>query len=330
VITTRAAAALPSGFTRDILTAAIWFGLVTGLGEGIGLWALQHAGWLRGPFTFLGSSLEILWIAVLVDLLVFCAMGLVLSLVSWFLPRLSVLGLPFFLFTCLASFDWLAMPLVGRIQIWAVPILAAGLAIQVFRWFRRHQLAVERFWRKSIPWLGAFALLEFLAVQGGFWLHERVGATKISTTASSLPNALAIVVDTLRADHLSSYGYGRPFFPFHQAERRELRTLQLPTAWMDNQLFGLRQHNPGDRYEILKALADRVLEQKGCLLVDLHNYVFDDALFPGWARTYRQLWEDLASRNSFWFATSGELAEHWSGRYAALLGASQGLKEGLP
>jgi hypothetical protein len=154
-------------------------------------------------------------------------------------------------------------------------------------------------------------------VEGTLLLHEQVGLKYDSSLV-----------------HDRYVGWRRglscPFFPFHQAERRELRTLQLPTAWMDNQLFGLRQHNPGDRYEILKALADRVLEQKGCLLVDLHNYVFDDALFPGWARTYRQLWEDLASRNSFWFATSGELAEHWSGRYAALLGASQGLKEGLP
>ncbi len=121
-------------------------------------------------------------------------------------------------------------------------------------------------------------------------------------------------------------GLSWPFFPFHQALRRELKTLQLPTMWMDNQLFGHRLDNPGgDRSELLRGLADRVREQGGCALIDIHDYVFDDVLFPGWADTYRDLWEYVASLSSTWIATPAEVANHWASRDAAIRRASRGL-----
>ncbi len=120
----------------------------------------------------------------------------------------------------------------------------------------------------------------------------------------------------------------QPFFPFHQAERRELRTLQVPIAWMDDQLFSHQADNPGSRHENLQALADQAAEYGGCLLIDIHNYVFDEALFPGWADTYRRLWQYLLDRGDFWFATPSEISAHWIGRHKALVQASFGLEEG--
>jgi hypothetical protein len=122
-------------------------------------------------------------------------------------------------------------------------------------------------------------------------------------------------------------GLSWPFFPFHQKERRELKTLQIPTAWMDDQLFGYRRDNPGDALEILRALADTVAEQGGCLLIDVHSYVFDDALFPGWAKAYRWLWEYLIARSDFWIDTPGQIARHWNQRHCSINRASQGLTE---
>jgi hypothetical protein len=119
-----------------------------------------------------------------------------------------------------------------------------------------------------------------------------------------------------------------PFFPFHQRERRQLKTLQVPTGWMDDQLFGQRAYNPGEPRAILHSLAGRVAEQGGCLLIDVHDYVFDAALFPGWAQAYRELWEELVDRGDFWIDTPGRIAEHWSARYAMLTQASRGLVEG--
>jgi len=121
----------------------------------------------------------------------------------------------------------------------------------------------------------------------------------------------------------------QPFFPFHQAERRELRTLQLPLAWMDDQLFGQRAYNPGDRMALLQDLADRAARLGGSLVIDVHEYVWDDALFPDWARTYRGLLEYLRERGDFWLATPAEIAQHWAARYTALVRASRGLRKGM-
>jgi hypothetical protein len=121
-----------------------------------------------------------------------------------------------------------------------------------------------------------------------------------------------------------------PFFPFHQGERRELGVLQMSVAWVDDQLFGHRRDNPGDRLELLRVLADETARQGGCLVVDVHDYVFDRVLFPGWAETYRSLLEDLLSRSEFWLAKPSEVADWWIRRHARIVAASQGLSGDSP
>jgi arylsulfatase A-like enzyme len=202
-----------SASAKDLLITAAWFGLVTGLVEGIALWGLQQIGWLSGSLTFLGFSAEVVWIATLFDLLVYCALGLALALAAWLVPQLPVTRVSVILFAFLTFYDWLALPLAGRVRIWAVPVPAIGLTIQFGRWFHKHQHAAVRFWRKSVPWLSALALLALVGIQGGFWLAERIGVARLPTAASDLPNILVIVVDTLRADHVSGYGYERPTTP---------------------------------------------------------------------------------------------------------------------
>lgn len=120
-------------------------------------------------------------------------------------------------------------------------------------------------------------------------------------------------------------GLSWPFYPFHQKQRRELRTLQISTAWMDDQLFGHRRHNPGDRLAVLKGLADTAADQGGCLHVDVHDYVYDEVLFPAWAKTYRELLEYLVGRSDFWIDTPGAIADHWISRCEAIRQASRGL-----
>src|SRR5690348_2218755 len=44
-------------------------------------------------------------------------------------------------------------------------------------------------------------------------LHERRETAKLPVASANTPNVLVIVVDTLRADHLSTYGYTRPTSP---------------------------------------------------------------------------------------------------------------------
>ena len=150
------------------------------------------------------------------------------------------------------------------------------------------------------------------------WMHEQIGLEYDSS---------------LVFDHFLGWRRGllHPFFPFHPRLRRELATLQLPPAWMDDQLFQFRAYNQvrPTRLETLKLLAERVACQGGCLTVDIHDYVYDDHLFPGWRQTYQDLLHYLQERGDYWFATPLEIARHWAGRYRQILDLSQGLKEGL-
>jgi hypothetical protein len=120
-------------------------------------------------------------------------------------------------------------------------------------------------------------------------------------------------------------GLSWPFFPFHQALRRELKTLQITTTWMDNQLFGHHSENPGDPTEILQGLADTALEQGGCICLNIHDYVYDDVLFPGWRKAYTDLLGYLSAHSDIWIVPPREIAEHWITRGGAVRAASDGL-----
>lgn len=116
-----------------------------------------------------------------------------------------------------------------------------------------------------------------------------------------------------------------PFFPFGKNERRAIDTLQLPTAWMDDQFFGHKRDNPGEPKDVLKQLVDRTRKQGGCLVLDVHDYVFDSTLFPGWSDLYFWLLQLLVSRGDFWIDTPAQIARHWTQRYRSISGASKGL-----
>ncbi len=116
-----------------------------------------------------------------------------------------------------------------------------------------------------------------------------------------------------------------PFFPYDPVRRGRLNTLQMPTAWMDDHLFGSHRYNPGDPSRLLRELADTVVAHGGCLLVDVHDYVFDEVLFPGWARLYEELLSDLG-RRELWLTTPKDIAGHWRARFTSLYRESRWLE----
>jgi hypothetical protein len=146
-------------------------------------------------------------------------------------------------------------------------------------------------------------------------LHEQVGLSYDSTLGNER--------------HLGwRNGLSLPFFPFHQGLRREIGTLQLPFAWMDAHLFHYRAENPGEPGALLEDLVARTAAQHGLLVVNVHDYVFDDALFPGWSSTYAGLVQHLSERGDFWIDTPRAIAQHWRSRAEAIAAASKGLDRG--
>lgn len=194
---------------KKTLTLAIAFGLITGLVESLLLLGLHRAGLLTWRLANRAIWYETLWIAPLVDVVLFALVGGFFALTGRVFSLLPIRKIAWFSFTLLAVFDWLFIILFGKISFIAIIILAVGISIQVFVLITKHEGVVSSKLEKTIPWLVGIALLLLIAIQGGGWLNEKIKTAKLPEARPDTPNVIVIVVDTLRADHLSSYGYER-------------------------------------------------------------------------------------------------------------------------
>src|SRR5690606_17098876 len=189
------------------LVAAAWFGLMAGLLEGAGLLALQRLGRANGVW------FEILWVSPVFDVVVFGLVGAVPAAARFLAPRLPAFRIAVFAFAFLTSAIWLGILLPWQVHTVALLILALGFGAAFMRWLAPRQHKVLDFWRRSLPAAAALAVLAFVGVEGTGWLRERIAEARLAEPAGSAPSILVIVVDALRADHVSAYGYARETSP---------------------------------------------------------------------------------------------------------------------
>jgi arylsulfatase A-like enzyme len=194
----------------DVLVCAASLALVTGLVEGTVLWALQQFQSENWAIAHIGVSAEILWISPIFNLLLFTSVGLIV-LAAARVCRRDATTAAMLIFSSLMFIDWLILP--ARIGIAGVLSLGIGIAVCTNRLVRQHQFILRLFCRKSLPWLASVTAVLFLVVQIGNWIRERQALAALPPAKTSAPNVLIVVVDTLRSDHLSSYGYKRQTSP---------------------------------------------------------------------------------------------------------------------
>jgi arylsulfatase A-like enzyme len=195
----------------SFLLLAIWFAIIAGLVEGVCLLLFQRINWARwGPT--LHVSEPIIWISPIVDLTLFCVLTLALWTAGRLVPKLRRLRAVMALLTALTLYDWLTV--TARLSHLSCLLLAAGVGVALSRWVAKHETATLKFVRRTFPLVAGAGVLAFAGIQGGHWLLEARAVSKLpAAVAADAPNVLVIVVDTLRADHLSSYGYARPTSP---------------------------------------------------------------------------------------------------------------------
>ncbi len=199
-----------------------------------------------------------------------------------------------------------------------IGLQASYLAFQDIKQFEREKALLEEMSRAPVRGnRHHYWHLNPQLPEDTLWMHEKLGFEYDSS---------------LIHDHYLGWrrGLSHPFFPFHPGLRRQLRTLQIPPAWMDDQLFTFGRYNRirPEPLETLKIIADRVAEQGGCLSLDVHEYVYDEQLFPGWRETYRGLLIYLKDRGDFWFETPLMISCHWRNRYCQIRSISYGLDQG--
>ncbi len=206
----RPALELPLG-SGWALAISVWFGLIAGLLE-LGLTFAQK------PFIdpspgFFRMNRHMVWSVPTVNLALFGLCGLVVALAVRVAPRLGVRGvvaLPIFLavLTVLLSFRWL--------HVLACLILACVVAFRLTRRIGANLAVFRRLVRSSMPAL-AVAVAGLLVVPAGTRLlgdrRAPAGSARGAAAMADAPNVVLVVLDTVRADHLSLHGYGRDTSP---------------------------------------------------------------------------------------------------------------------
>jgi len=196
--------------SRTIFALTAWFAIITGFVEAAGLELFQKINWANWGHTAHVSP-KIFWLAPLWNLAFFLPLAAVLILFGRFVHRLQIERVVIFVLALLMFYDWLALPerLVHRSAL----ILAVGLATVVVRACGKHETRFLNFAWASLPWLAAAFVLAWAGIQGGGKLREEIALKQLPAAAPGAPNVAVIVIDTLRADHLSAQGYTRVTSP---------------------------------------------------------------------------------------------------------------------
>lgn len=193
----------------DILRYSIWFGLLTGLVEGVLLLVFQRFELLKGQITYLGSGWQVLWVAPVFDLLLFLGGGVILAVFAQFIPQVWAKRLALFTLSFLLAFSWVGAYLSGRLSPVATGILAAGVGYQLSLTLFEREKKFAPFVRRTAKGFAVLTLALLIVIQGGYWIGEQMAVRNLPQAEESAPNVLLIVMDTLRADHLSLQGYER-------------------------------------------------------------------------------------------------------------------------
>jgi arylsulfatase A-like enzyme len=189
-----------------VLLAAVIFGLVTGLLELLLLVARVEL--FENGF-FLRSA-HFVWMVPVSDLAISASAGALLALVRAATGRPAMRGVVRIL-TFLASMSLLL--LIRGFSSWACALLAGGIAVQAGPWI---ECRLRRAWR-IVPRV-ALVLAAILTLLVGQAIARSVYAghvarQRISVSPGKAGNVILMVLDTVRADHLTLHGYGRKTTP---------------------------------------------------------------------------------------------------------------------
>ncbi|MDR3637443.1 MAG: sulfatase-like hydrolase/transferase [Isosphaeraceae bacterium] len=194
---------------RAIVLAAVWFGLVAGLAELV-VFAINREFLQRVVRDWLRTNRHAGWMIPAADLAIMAAIGLFFVSATRFFGRRvypAAVG-AFGALTALA-------PLLSahRLHPVACLLLAGGVGARLVTINEARARRLQRVIHFSLPWLAilmvTYGTYEYNRVAGA----ERRALASLALAAPESPNVLLVVLDTVRADHMSAYGYDRQTTP---------------------------------------------------------------------------------------------------------------------
>src|SRR5262249_41075253 len=152
-----------------------------------------------------------IWMAPLADLILFSMIGLLLALISRRWPRVVSPRNTVLLFAFLTLWGWLLI--LAWLHRFAALLLSLGLAIQTTRLLAPRFDALKRSMKWSLAVMATLTILLAVIVFGWEHLAERDALGELSPAAPGAPNVILLVLDTVGAEAVSTYGYARETTP---------------------------------------------------------------------------------------------------------------------
>lgn len=207
--------------TADIVRLGVCFGLLAGLVEGVELFVLQQRGLLGWGLFLKHVTPEIVWISMVTDAVVFAVMAVIAARLGRIFREDRGLSVALIALIFVTVLDWLAVIASGRLKQYAILILAAGVTVTAARWITADSDRVVHWCRRHLALALVLTLVIALGIRGVLSAQESARDRMTGRPPEGAPNVILIVVDTLRADHTSAYGYTRPTSPYLETFARE-------------------------------------------------------------------------------------------------------------
>jgi arylsulfatase A-like enzyme len=191
----------------DQLVLSAWCGLAAGLLE-VGTRIVCRFIAPHGRLYMM--SRHFVWQAPLSNFLLFAALGLCLAISARLWPRFGRWLGPRLIGFC--AILPVLMVISSQVYPLAWAMLALGIAWRLAAVLEAQGGALRAWLLWSFPGLVALVLVAASCVFGGDWLGRRKEAAA-RLPGGDAPNVLLVVLDTVRADRMSLYGYDRPTTP---------------------------------------------------------------------------------------------------------------------
>jgi arylsulfatase A-like enzyme len=217
-----------AGFSLlDMLYFAIWFGVLSGLAEVI---LPQMNQLIGGRIVFLRS--HTIWMSPLANVAVLGIVGLITFPLVLRLSRPMAIRIACIVLASVVFLNVLVLEFarLSRIHFAAKVILAIGLAVGLQRFIARRTSGFERFVRRTTIGLVLLVLVLAVAISGYRHIQERGVVNALPESPPAAPNVLLVVLDTVRAESMSLYGYERSTTPYLKDMSREGTVFQNAIA----------------------------------------------------------------------------------------------------
>lgn len=195
----------PSVSPVQLLRMAICLGLLSGFLEALMLLVRKRL------HLIINLNPHLFWMKPVSYLILFLILSAIMLplLRKW--PKTFSLRVTAFVFVFLACLS--PMLAFSQLHIWARILLAAGISVQVTRLITIHADGFQTTVRRLAPFTVALAAAVCVGVYALKAFPEYRDLAKLPPAKLNSPNVLLLVLDTVRAQSLSLYGYHRPTTP---------------------------------------------------------------------------------------------------------------------